>query len=146
MSQDVHTGFGSYYMPIGFGSFDATSTAVDGFGNTMEVNMSPLEQRTFRTPSSFDSDTPLDISTDESMSPRSHTSSMFDIHDLMPTSSIVPDMNPFYDFFDSRAASMPNPLLSVAPITPDLDYFDDNSQAYVPKRNFPWTYRHTNRC
>ena len=76
MNQDVPTGFG-YHMK--YGGFGAPSTAVDPFDNTTDMS-TPLvmEHRVYYD--FFQSETPPDISTDESMSPRSHTSSMFDFH------------------------------------------------------------------
>jgi hypothetical protein len=136
MSQDVPTGYGSYYMPFRFGGFGAASTPVDSFDNTMDMSIPHLEQQSFRTSSSYDSETPPDIFTDESMSPSSHASSMLEMTDLIQASSIVPDVN-HYDpvFHDSR--SMLNPILPGAPVTmSDLDYFDDNSQLYVAKAEF----------
>ena len=126
MTQDVPTGFGSPYVPMKFGAFGATSTAVDGFDNT--TDMSPplfMEHRAYYD--LFTSETPPDISTDESMSPRSNTSSMFDL---------------FCDsvFFDSHPVSIPNPMLEGAPGSsrmPDVDFSDDNLQPYVARTEFP---------
>lgn len=133
MDQDDSAGFGSY-MPFRFPAFSA-STAVDFSDNTMDMSILPLEHRAFHTPSSYNSDTALDFSTDESVSPSSHTSSsMFDMTDP----PIVPDMNG-YDpmYFDGRSLPLLNTILPGAPVTSssisDLDYLDDNSHVYVAK-------------
>jgi len=77
-------------------------------------------------PTGFGSDAPPDISDDESVSPRSHTSSTFDINDLTQTSALF----------------MLKPGLPEAPIPSialDLDYPNDNRQAYVARAEFPRT-------
>ena len=128
MTQDVPTGFGSYHMK--FGAFGATSTAVDGFDNTTDMS-TPLvmEHRVYFD--FFPSETTPGISTDESMSPSSHTGSLFGF----------PDMN-IYDtvFFDSHSVSLPNPILEAAPGSsriPDVEISNNNFQPYVARTEFP---------
>jgi len=115
------------------GGFNTRSTVVDSFdNNTMDMSIY-IDQRAFYD--SYISETPPDISTDESLSPRSHASSMFDIPDLTQASS---DM--FYEhmYLDGRHISSTNSMLP-----PDFD-IDENFQVYVARMEYPWTFRNTN--
>lgn len=110
--------------------FDAASTSFNDFDDTMDM--------LFHTPST--TETPPDITTDESISLHSHTSNMFDITDLMQPSLMVPDLD-LSGFVFSDSSPVPKPVLPMAPVTwstQGLDYLDNNSQAYVARTEFPW--------
>ena len=118
MSRDEPTEFGFSYMPMTPSEVGAASTAVD------VCDIPLLEHRNIYD--SF-SETPLDISTDELMSPHSPASSMFDMMQASPDMSV-------YEFAFYRPVSSMNPA---GPM--ELDFTDDNYQACVARTEYQWT-------
>ena len=119
MSQDEAT----ENMQMKDEGYYAPSTAIDSFDNPMDMSIClSLGQRVFTTPScydSFTSETPLDLF-DQSMSPRSQTSPIFDINDVPLGSPYDLDMNACGFVLDGPRTPIPGLRY--------LDYADDNPQ------------------
>lgn len=140
MSQWGPADFGYHDTQMTFEGFDAASIAVDGFDQhtTNGSIRRSLDYLAFQSPSAYDSiasETPPDIFTDDpSMSPRSHTSSIFDTNDLILHSPFRPDTDSYdSSFFDIHTDSIPKHEL------PNLDNRNDTFQAYVAKAERSWT-------
>lgn len=99
MSQDELTGFGLENMPMTFGSVGSASTAVDGFDSTMDMSILLLSN----------------ISNDEPVSPRNHTSGTFD-NDSLPRGMFFDNSLPLtpttftFSHSDQNIPDLINPL------------------------------------
>jgi len=74
------------------------------------------------------------------IAPYTHTSSMFDITDLVQPSFTVPDLN-LHASLSCDSSPVLDPVLPVPPVTSntwDPGYLDTDSQTYVARTEFPW--------